>query len=97
MDEPGETPLAMAERHVAEFERSVNMQERILAGLRLKPADKSIIHMAERLLVNLQTSLDVARDHLRIEQERHGGEVQCLPGGSVSACAVVRRPLAAAH
>jgi hypothetical protein len=69
MDQPEETPLARAERHVAEFEQRVNKQAALVDHLRA--TDSAFIADAERLLADFQTTLDIARDHLRAAQERH--------------------------
>jgi hypothetical protein len=70
MDKQQETPLARAERHVAEFERRVSQQTAIVN--RLRAQNSNLIAGAERLLTDFQISLAVAREHLRIERERPG-------------------------
>ena len=72
MERPQETPIAMAERHVAEAEARFAKQAHVLEVLRRMAADEIIIQTAERRLADFQTDLDIARDHLRFMQKRHG-------------------------
>ena len=68
MSTPEESPLDMVERHVAEFEMRVTRQRALVEYLRARDSD--ILATAESLLSNMEDLLKLAREHLRIEQER---------------------------
>jgi hypothetical protein len=61
----------MAERHVAEGEARGARQEAVVAKLSLQHHPNEAA-TARRLLMTFQTTLDLARDHLRIEREKVG-------------------------
>ncbi|MBL6081856.1 hypothetical protein JMJ56_28120 [Belnapia sp. T18] len=64
---PPEDPLAMAERHVRECEQRVARQLLIIEEMdRDNHRDAT---MARKLLVALETTLDLMREHLRLKRE----------------------------
>ncbi|MFT8243967.1 hypothetical protein [Roseomonas sp. BN140053] len=70
MTDTPESPLAMAGRHVVEAEARVRRQAQIVAELeRDGHPDAAIV--APTVLATLETTLDLMREHLRIEREAH--------------------------
>lgn len=71
MAHTSEDRLAQAERHVRENERRIAKQaalvERLETDGHVVPATK-----ARKLLATFRSMNAIARDHLRIERERHG-------------------------
>jgi hypothetical protein len=67
--EPLETPLEMARRHVAQSEARIARQRKILAEMQ---ADNhpTAADAAQRVLATMETTLAIMRDHLRLEEER---------------------------
>lgn len=64
MGEPEEDPLAQAERHVREGEERVARQAALLK--------QHYTPTGEKLLNELEKTLELAREHLRIEREARG-------------------------
>ncbi|MBP2301828.1 hypothetical protein [Azospirillum picis] len=64
---PPETPLEQAARHVSEAEKRVERQSAILDGL-VKAGHAEAADKARHVLRTLQTSLDLAREHLELER-----------------------------
>jgi hypothetical protein len=73
MNGPDESPLAMAARHVVEGEDRVARQEAIVERM-LKSGYKREAAEAVRLLETMKTTLRLARQHLRRE-ENHRDEL----------------------
>ena len=68
-----EDVLAMAERHVRQFEATVARQAVLAAEL--EAGGHSVeAERAKAVLVTFVTSLDLAREHLRIERQARGLE-----------------------
>ena len=67
---PEENPLAMAQRHIIEGEGRIARQVALVE--RLRALDSELLAQAECLLGTMQETLDIARDHLRIEWEKRG-------------------------
>ncbi|MBX6745165.1 MAG: hypothetical protein IRY87_24285 [Acetobacteraceae bacterium] len=67
MDQP-EDALAQAERHVREAEGHIAHQLRIIEELDRDDHPRAAA-MAREVLRTLQRSLELAREHLRLEQE----------------------------
>jgi hypothetical protein len=70
MNQSSEDPLAMAARHVMEGEERVARQEAILEEL-VKDGREREAAAARKVLETMQTTLKLAREHLRWEQVRH--------------------------
>jgi hypothetical protein len=73
MNDRHESPLAMASRHVMEGEERVARQQAIVERL-LKAGYQQEAAQAAKLLGTMQTTLELAREHLRRE-ESHGGDL----------------------
>ena len=71
MVEMSEDSLAMAERHVRENERRLAKQAALVARLQNDGHAVPVVG-ARKLLAAYQSMNAVARDHLRIEREKHG-------------------------
>ena len=68
MNQPRESTLAMAARHVAECEERVARQVAVVEKLDRLGCEREA-ETARIVLETLQTSLTIGRDHLRLEQE----------------------------
>jgi hypothetical protein len=68
----GETPLAMARRHVAEAELRIARQKALIAKLVYDKHSGMILQRADTLLALLEDGLRLAREHLRLEHEHYG-------------------------
>ncbi|MBL6459469.1 hypothetical protein JMJ55_29595 [Belnapia sp. T6] len=69
--DPPEDALAMAERHVREGEGRVARQIAIVEQMNGDNRPEAAA-AARTLLVTLETTLDLMREHLRIEREARG-------------------------
>ncbi|MBL6081669.1 hypothetical protein JMJ56_27140 [Belnapia sp. T18] len=80
MSEPPEDPIATAERHVGIGEALVARQLAVIDEL---DRDNHLEAAARgrKLLVALQRSLDLAREHLRVERDRQRAGAK-LPGAA---------------
>lgn len=65
---PAESALAQAERHVREGEERVAHQKTILTEL-IRDKQDVAAEKARTVLMTLETTLELAREHLRLEQE----------------------------
>jgi len=65
--------LARAERHVQESAELVARQMTIIEGLE-KAGQSQKVEQARMVLGTLERSLELARDHLRIERRLHGDQ-----------------------
>ncbi|TDH58731.1 hypothetical protein E2C06_31075 [Dankookia rubra] len=67
-----ETPLEMAQRHVAESEARCARQTEILREM-ITDNHPHAAEVAQRLLVTLEDTLDTMRERLRMEEARTAG------------------------
>ena len=67
-----ESPIALAERHVAEAERRIARQRTLIARLE-RDRHATTAEYARRILDVLQESLRLARVHLELERAHYGG------------------------
>jgi hypothetical protein len=74
MKDHDESPLAMAARHVMEGEDRVARQQAVVERM-LKAGYQRQAAEAAKLLETMRTSLSLAREHLRREEESHGDEL----------------------
>ena len=72
LTEQPETLLEMARRHVAEGEARCAQQIEILAQAEADGDSATTVNAARTTLETLQRTLDLMREHLRIEEERAG-------------------------
>jgi uncharacterized protein (DUF2267 family) len=61
----------MARRHVAEAEVRIGRQREILAEMQADDRSNAAV-VAQRLLVTMEATLSVMRDHLQFEEQRFG-------------------------
>ncbi len=66
-----ESPVAVAERHVAEAERRIARQRKLIEQLERDKHTVAADH-GRKVLVVLQDSLRLARVHLELEREHYG-------------------------
>jgi porphobilinogen deaminase len=66
-----ETPLEIAERHVAEGEHRIARQKELIEEL-VRDKHDAVVHKARDILATLEESLRLARIHLEIEREHDG-------------------------
>jgi len=71
MNHRDESPLAMAARHVMEGEERVARQQAIVERM-LKAGYQREAAEATKLLETMKTTLRLAREHLRREEESQG-------------------------
>ena len=71
MNHRDESPLAMAARHVMEGEERVARQQAIVERM-LKAGYQREAPEATKLLETMKTTLRLAREHLRREEESQG-------------------------
>ena len=67
-----EDPLAQAQRHVLEGEHRVANQIELLAQMKADGDSERAITAGEAVLVTLKRSLELAREHLALEQKERG-------------------------
>jgi hypothetical protein len=67
-----ESPIVLAERHVAEGERRIARQRTLIVRLERDKHATTAEH-ARRILEVLQESLRLARVHLELERAHYGG------------------------
>lgn len=65
---PFEDPLSQATRHVVEAEERVARQSRLLYELE-RDGHSRLAMEARKILQTLQRTLELSRNHLRLEQE----------------------------
>ena len=71
-----ETALEQAQRHVREGEARVREQAQLVEGLK---ADGHDFEEGEKLLKTMETNLDLARQHLKREEEDPEAAVRPVP------------------
>jgi hypothetical protein len=74
MKDRDESPLAMAARHVMEGEERIARQQAVVERM-LKAGYQRQAAEAAKLLETMRTSLCLAREHLRREEESRGDEL----------------------
>jgi hypothetical protein len=70
---PKESPISLAERHVAEAERRIGRQRALIAQLERDRHAATAEH-GRKILEVLQESLRLARVHLELERAHYGGK-----------------------
>ncbi len=70
-----ESIMEMAERHVAEADRHVERQRQLIEALVHDKHSGRILEHARKVLELLEQSQKLARSHLALEREFHGGSV----------------------
>ena len=66
-----ETPLEMAERHVAEGEHRIARQKELIEEL-VRDQHDAVVQKARGVLATLEESQRLARIHLELEREHYG-------------------------
>ena len=79
LESPGESPLAMARRHVVQGERHVTRQAQVFEEALAAGMD---VERAEVLLATYLEFLRVAREHLKVEEMNAAGCTQGMPPGA---------------
>jgi hypothetical protein len=67
-----EDPLSEAERHTSQAQRLIAKQERLIARMNEHRDPPWMQNMGQRVLAALRHTLQVARQHVRLERKKRG-------------------------